>query len=195
MNLLLAFFMLLLLNFSVWSQNPVEVNVTSLTISKDYLRFPFGSLTATGLPAPYQSPLSGFGGGIIGNLEGCRPCLLGTSLRTSFGPDSSLWGFNINGYGSEKRVKFYLTSASPDIVLAPTIGIKNKTVIRRVPATVKGKIEIYDGNTLIAFDNEVVLTGIFAADFLQYRLSNPNGDRRGFDFRSLTISYFQPPLQ
>jgi len=192
MKLLLVLITIFALNLSVFAQNPAEINVTSLIISKEYLRNPFISLTADGLPAPYESTLSGWGSGAIGELEYCNPCLIGASLVTTFDQNTAFWGFSLGG---EKRVRFQLTGTSPDIVLSPHIRLRNRDFSRTVPAEIVGKIAVYDGNTLIAYDDEVHFTGTLVAEFLQYRLQGANGDRRGFGFRKLTFSYPLPPLQ
>jgi len=192
MKIFLVFFALFLFNLPVLARNAVEINVTSLTISKEYLRLPFMSLTADGLPAPYESPLSGWGQGTIGQLENCNPCLIGASLSTSFNQDTAFWSFSLGG---EKRVRLQLTSTSPDIVLSPVIRLKAKNFSLTVPAEAVGKIMIYDGSTLIAYDDEVIFTGAVMTEFLQYRVQGAGGDRRGFGFRKLTYSYLLPPLQ
>lgn len=152
-------------------------------------------MSANGLPAPFQSPLTGNGGGILNTLESCRPCYLGSSFLTGFGWDPGanfINGFQIGGFtGDSKQVRFYLTSASPRVALNPLLRIKNRIVSLTAPAEIHGKIEIYDGNRLVAYDDDVSLTGTLKAEFSQYRAYSPNGDRRGFDFRNVTYSYSQ----
>lgn len=190
MKLLLALVSILIINSAVPAQNAVEINVTSLAFSKEYLRNPFVRLTADGLPAPYQSPLSSWGSGAIGALENCNPCELGDSLPTSIDQTTAgFWGFNLGG---EKRLVLRIAGTSPDIVLSPRIRSKAKTFSLTVPAQLVGKIEIYDGATLIAYDNEVNFTGTLVVDFVQYRMALGNSDRRGFGFRKLTFSYPSP---
>ena len=188
-----AFLYLLVSHMTViaaFSQNAVQIDVTSLTISKPYISSAQITLTANNLPQPYQSPLTGNGGGVLFSLEGCRPCYLGASLPTSFGWDAGNFfsGFNISGYGNDKLVRFYLTGTSPPASLSPAIRLKDRDVTLTGAANILGKLEIYAGNTLIAYDNEVNLTGVFKAEFGQYRTTN---SRRAFDFRSVEFSYSQ----
>lgn len=177
---------------TIFSQKPVPIDVTSLTISKPYILSSQIVMTATGLPTPYQSPLSGNGGGAIYSLEGCRPCFLSSILDTGFNSDANyFYGFNIAGYGNDKQVRFHLRNISSPVVLAPTIRLKYSTVFLNAPANIQGKLEIFDGNTLIAFDNDVQLTGTLKAEFSQFWMTTSNGYRRAFDFRKIVYSYSQ----
>ena len=190
MKILSLFFaVLIFISIECPAQTPVSINVTSLTINKPYILMPQMAMAVEGLPAPLQSPITGYGGGLIFSLEGCRPCFLGATFSTSFNSESSFYGFNISGYGDNKRVKFTLTSNSPAVTLPPSLRLKNRFVSRTVPAVIKGKIEIYEGNTLLAIDDEVDLSGTVTAEFVQYRLISSGIERRGFDFRSVVLSY------
>jgi hypothetical protein len=188
----LVFAVLIFVSLVARAQTPVEIDVTSLTISKVYLQRPYASLSATGLPAPFESAVAGWGNGTIAPLEYCNPCLLGDSLATTFNQNTAFWSFSLGG---EKSLRLYLTGTSPDVVLAPRIRLKNKNFSLDVPAEAVGKVSIYDGSTLLAYDDEVNLSGTLTTEFLQYRLPGVNYDRRGFGFRKLTFSYTAQPLQ
>jgi hypothetical protein len=105
----LIFMVLMLVPIECAAQSPVAIDVTALTIQKPYISSSSISLSADGLPAPFQSPLTGGGGGIMNSLESCRSCYLGASLITVFGWDGGAnWfnGFTVSGYGTVKRSSF-----------------------------------------------------------------------------------------
>lgn len=179
---------------AIFAGEPVPFEVTSITIYKQrnlYARF---DMKATGLPPAYQSPLTGGGDGIISTLENCAPCFLKKTFRTEFGsdePPNFFSGFKPSGYSANHYVKFFARGTSPDITLSRAIRPNIGLVRLVVPARIKGRIEIVDGNTLIAFDDDVDLPGTLSTEFLQYRIITSSGEQRAFDFKNLTFSYLQ----
>lgn len=191
--ILAAILSTLFFSAAAFAQTPAQIDVTSLTITRSAY-YTGVSMTATGLPAPYQSPMSGEGGGTLFAFDTATASRVGDVFKTSWIPESgaAFNGFKPSGFtGDSKRVKFTLTGISSDIVIYPTILRKRKIVTLTVPATVTGKIEIYDSNALVAVDNEVNLKGIFTVKFLQYLLNTTTVQRRAFDFGGFTFSYTQ----
>lgn len=176
----------------IFAQTPAQIDVTSLTVTKGKNPEASFSITATGLPAPYQSPLSSYGSAVLLQLENSSPSRVGDIFRTSFpGGGNSISHFYLGGSQSSRYVKFTLIGTSSEIVIYPTILRKKQRVILTVPASVKGKIEIFDGNTLIAVDDDVDLNGTLKVNYVQYLLNTTSGQRRAFDFTSFTFSYTQ----
>lgn len=181
-----------------FAQTPAQIDVTSLTVRKTAFSIEaVFSMSATGLPAPYQSPIRDNGSAGLRPLEYSDHARVGDVFKTSFnsgyGSGNYLNTLYLGGgSASDKYVKFTLTGVSPDIALFPTILRKKQLVIFTVPATVKGKIEIIESNTkVIAVDEDVNLKGTLQVDFVQYLLNTTSGQRRSFDFKSFTFSYAQ----
>lgn len=181
----------LFISAAVFAQSPVAIDVTSVTITRQNISAYF-SMTATGLPEPFQSPLQGGGDAYFPSIVNCGPCYLGTVFPTNFINDGSNYvnGFR-PGYGQNIYVKFSASGTSPNVILYPTIPLKKNPVAITKEAKTKGKIEIFNGATLLAYDNDVDLVGTLKAQFLNYRLSNLNGTRRVFEFRNIAFSYSQ----
>jgi hypothetical protein len=176
---------------NIFAQTPAQIDVTSITIHRVSNIDAYFTVTANGLPATYESPLTGRGEALNMQMERCSPCDLGAIFPTDYvsglNPPRFINGFNIGG-SDNKRVKFTVTGTSPDIILSPRIRLKNRSPILTVPARITGKIEIFNQNTLVAVDNDVDLAGTLKAEFVAYRGVNL---RRFFDFKSFTFTYSQ----
>ena len=184
-----------LFSSNYFAQTPAQIDVTSITVYRARDTDATFTLTATNLPAPFQSPLTGIGEANIAPMNWCSPCYLGDVFRTDFSPAMEplryFNGFRLSGSSDNKRVKFTVTGTSADIVLSPRIPLKKRSPVLTVAARIVGKIEIFDQNTLVAVDDVVDLNGVLKAEFTNYRTSNPIQTRRAFDFKNFTFTYSQ----
>ncbi len=173
-----------------FAQNPVPIEVTALTINKPNLLSGQYTISATGLPQPFSSPLEGNSNAIFYALESCSPCYLGTSFIIGGGISNQ---FRPNGSPESVYVRITLTGNPSTIILAPTIRLRDNPVVIKKVSSVKGKIEVFDnyGATLIAYDNDVELSGNIETEFFNYRFQTLNATRRIFDFRRILMSYSQ----
>ena len=182
-----------LFSLNLFAQTLVQIDVTSITINRIANADTSFTVTATNLPASYQSPLTGTGEALIDPMDRCFPCFLGDVFKTDYisgmNPPRFVSGFNISGSSDNKRVKFTVIGTSPDIVLSPRIPLKKRFTVLTIAARIIGKVEIFDQNTLVAVDENVDLNGVLKAEFSSYRISNPIRTRRAFDFKSFTFIY------
>jgi hypothetical protein len=183
-------------SITLLAQNPVEIDVTAITVNRQSLNASL-TMTATGLPAPFQSPMSGSGEVLMWPLEGLTAGRLGESYPTSFGWESNgrnfVSGFYPNGSNGNTRVNFFLTGTSDDIVLSPRVPRKKKPAVFISPARIVGKIEILVQGRIVAVDHDVNLSGTVTTELWNYLAWSylTSTYRRGFDFKSITFSYAQ----
>ena len=109
-----------------FAQNPVPIEVTALTINKPNLLSGQYTISATGLPQPFSSPLVGNSNAIFYALESCSPCYLGTSFIIGGGISNQ---FRPNGSPESVYVRITLTGNPSTIILAPTIRLRDNPVV------------------------------------------------------------------
>jgi hypothetical protein len=194
---LFAFCFFVFASVTVFTQTPVQIDVTSLTfsLSRDSQPGAFFSMEATGLPAPFSSPLTGRGEALFYQLEECTAGRIGGTFSTSFGSETGtsqfVSGFYPSGTTGNTRVRFTLIGTSSDLVLNPRLSQKKNPVTLRGQTTIIGKIEILDQGGVVAIDNDVNLSGSVSSEFWNYRAwsSTTQSYRRAFDYKSISFTY------
>lgn len=193
-----AIILVLFLCTSTFAQTPVPIDVSSITITKQSTGNPDGFfvMQATGLPAPFTSPVTGWGEALFMGLENCQPCFLRSAFITNFGsdgPPNFVSGFYPNGSSGNTRVRFIMTGSSDDIVLHPRLSRKKNPIVIKSQANVQGKIEVLINGVVVAVDHDVNLSGSYSAELWNYLFWSTTTQtyRRIFGYKSIAFSYTQ----
>lgn len=183
---------------STFAQTPVPFGVTAITVTKQSTgnQDGFYVMYATSLPAPFKSPVTGWGETLLMEFENCRPCFLRSTFLTSFGSDGPprfVAGFYPNGSNGNTRVRFIMAGTSDDLVLNPRLSRKKNPLVMKGQAMIQGKIEVMNNGIVVAVDNDVNLSGSYTAEVWNYLLWNTvtQSYRRAFDYKGITFSYAQ----
>jgi hypothetical protein len=139
----------------------------------------------------------GFGDAMVNQITSCESCQIPNTFSSNvyqdvqFPDGSSGMAYQWESFQSGKYVRIHVDQVtSPPFVIDPRQTWKPHRIIRRVPATLSGRVEIFDENgDLVAYDNSVELNG--RTEFY-FSLLNNNGSR-ALDFASI-ISILNAPL-
>jgi len=177
-------------NFSAKAQQPVQIDVKSLTLffqrsSSD------GQFSMRTVNSSQTEVIYGGRGSYSLPLFNCVPCHLPNSFSSNgfqrFLTNEQqgfafLWGF-------DKLVYFYVSEVKSDlIVLRPTIRRKPQFFTLNGATEIRGRVEIRDTNGIVAVDNDVVLEGSYAVRFL----NNNFLDGRKVEFSQINYTLNQP---
>jgi hypothetical protein len=164
-NRIIFFFCALLLSAQAFSaQAPQVIDVQSYEINKKVYwtvaKYIMLARDSSGAPIEFV----GTGNYTVSPLMSCDPCSL-PNVFSSNGFFTEPYGFSFTA-GFDTPVRFIVSEVDTEpIELRPTVLRKRRVIAREGAVRVKGRVEVRAGDTIVAVDNDVYLTGTYAAEF------------------------------
>lgn len=157
---------LLFLTQMISAQQPETIDVKTYTIYKEAnwtsAYFVLTAVNSSGETVTY----SGAGNYIAYPMMSCSPCNMPNTFSSN-GFFSESFGVSYN-WAFDSSARLYVTSVETEpIVLSPTILRKRQKITKEGAVSVRGRFEVNVPGRIVAFDNDVNLTGTYSATFNQ----------------------------
>lgn len=185
---LLAILCLVLFPWGVAVAQPKQVTIKSLTISS--LGGAANSYGTMQIETDEFTDSASVNEWAIPSLANCSLCSSGTSLSTSYNLGAVRFGTFLPATGHYLYYYFENTAMSSAPIVIPYFHVRNRKIVFRMPAKIKGRLKVYDeapnsGSRTLVYTADVDMEGSATINFNPLFVYN----RKTSSFNSAVYTY------